>query len=157
MPKNRLTELLHDQAIGFELIHHPPDYSALEAAHDTHTPGSEFAKTVLINTDAGPVLAVLPAPRMVDFGKLAAVTGSREVRLAEENAIAELFPDCQVGAEPPFGKLYDMPVFVDEELATQEYITFNAGTHDEAMRIRFADYERLEHPTHASFAAPRGS
>ena len=154
MPKNRLTELLHDKAIGFELIHHPPDYSAMETAHDTHTPGAEFAKAVLVKTEDGPVLAVLPAPRMVDFAKLSEIVGSK-ARLAEENAIAELFPDCQVGAEPPFGQLYDMPVYVEEELAEQEYITFNAGTHDEAMRIRFADYEKLEHPKHARFAAPR--
>ncbi len=154
MPKNRLTELLHARAIGFELIHHPPDYSALEAAHDTHTPGAEFAKAVLVKTEEGPVLAVLPAPRMVDFAKFSQVVGC-DACLAEENAIAELFPDCQVGAEPPFGQLYGMPVYVDEELAQQEYITFNAGTHDEAMRIRFSDYEALEHPKHANFSVPR--
>jgi len=155
MPKNRLTEILNDAAIAYEVIHHNPDYSALEAAHDTHTPGAEFAKAVVLNTDDGPALAVLPAPRMVDLAAFAAIAGTEKVRLANENTIRELFPDCQVGAEPPFGRLYDMPVYLDEDLAGQEYITFNAGTHDEAIRIRYADYERLESPTHGCFARPR--
>lgn len=153
MLKNRLTTLLDDKRVGFELIHHEPDYSALETAEDTHTPGHAFAKCVVINTDKGPVLAVLPAPRRVDFEKFAGAVGQEHVALANEKTIAELFPDCEVGAEPPFGHLYGMPVYVDEELAGQEYITFNAGSHDEAMRIRYADFERLEHPTPARFSA----
>jgi Ala-tRNA(Pro) deacylase len=153
MLMNRLTKTLTDNAIGFEIIHHRQDYSALEAAEDTHTAGSEFAKCVVVDTEEGPALAVLPAPRMVDFARFSEVVGG-EVRLANENRIAELFPDCQVGAEPPFGHLYDLPVYVDEELAGEEYITFNAGSHDEAVRILYRDYERLEHPTHARFAAP---
>jgi len=155
MLKNRLTKILDEKSITYEIIHHTPDYSALEAAHHTHTPGAEFAKAVVLNTDAGPALAVVPAPCMVDLAKFATVVGTEEVRLASESTIAELFPDCQVGAEPPFGHLYDMPVYVDVSLAGREYITFNAGSHDEAIRIRFADYERLEHPTHAHIARPR--
>jgi len=151
MLKNRLTDVLNDKAIGYEVIHHQADYSAMEAAQDTHTPGKEFAKAVVIHTPAGPALAVLPAPRMVDFEKFAAVVGADEVRLATEDTLADLFPDCQTGAEPPFGHLYGMPVYVDEELVGEEYITFNAGSHDEAIRIRFADFEALEHPTHARF------
>jgi Ala-tRNA(Pro) deacylase len=155
MPRKRLTEILDEQGVAYEVIHHPPDYSALEAAHDTHTPGAGFVKAVVMNTKGGPVLAVLPAPAMVDLRKFAEVVGCDEVRLASENAIALLFPDCQIGAEPPFGQLYDMPVFLDESLAGEEFITFNAGTHDEAIRIRFADYDRLEEPTHARFSRPR--
>ena len=152
MLKNRLADVLSDKAIGYEIIHHEPDYSALETAEDTRTPGRGFAKSVVLNTPTGPALAVLAAPRMVDFEKFATVCGADEVRLANEDTIAELFPDCEVGAEPPFGHLYGVPVYVDEELADEEYITFNAGSHDEAIRIRFADFEALEHPTHARFS-----
>jgi Ala-tRNA(Pro) deacylase len=147
-------ELLHREAVGYELIHHEPDYTALEAANDTHTPGREFAKCVVIEAPVGPVLAVLPASRSVDLARFADLVGGSEVHLTEEGRIEALFPDCQVGAEPPFGRLYEMPVYVDEELARQEYITFNAGTHDESLRISFRDYERLERPTYAEFSVP---
>ncbi len=155
MLKNRLTDILDKKAIGYEVIHHRPDYSALETAHDTHTAGQEFAKAVMLKTSKGPVMAVLQAPRMVDVERFAEIVGADDVHLMTESAMAELFPDCQVGAEPPFGHLYGVPVYVDEPLAGEEFITFNAGSHDEAIRIRYADYERLEHPTHAEFSTPR--
>jgi Ala-tRNA(Pro) deacylase len=153
MLKNRLTEVLDDKDVRYELIHHRADYSALETAHDTHTPGREFAKSVVLTTSKGPYLAVLPAPLMVDVAGFAKVVGAEDVRLANEDTIAELFPDCDVGAEPPFGSLYGLRVVVDESLAGQEHITFNAGTHDEAIRMRFADFERLERPRRARVAA----
>ena len=90
---------------------------------------------------------------MVDIKRFARVIGADDVRLADEETIKGLFPDCEVGAEPPFGHLYGMPVFVEQSLTSEEYITFNAGSHDEAIRIRFEDYEKLEHPVHAHFAA----
>lgn len=155
MLKNRLTSLLATEDITFELIHHEPDYSALETAHDTHTPGIAFAKSVVLNTDDGPVLAVLPAPCLVDLGEFAREIGEEEVTLADERTISELFPDCAIGAEPPFGHLYGMPVYIDAALCVQDDITFNAGSHDEAMRIRYVDYERLEQPTRGHFATPR--
>lgn len=152
MLTNRLTEVLDSRAIGYEIIHHEADYSAMRAAADTHTPGGEFAKAVVLETRRGPALAVLPAPKMVDFEKFAAAAGTDVVCLADEQTVASLFPDCEVGAEPPFGHLYGVPVYLDESLATEEYITFNAGSHDEAIRLRFRDYEEIEHPTHAAFA-----
>ncbi len=155
MLKNRLTDVLDKKAIGYEVIHHRPDYSALETAQDTHTAGQEFAKAVLLSTPAGPVMAVLPAPCIVDVERFAKIVSADEVHLLPEGAMGDLFPDCQVGAEPPFGHLYGVPVYVDEGLAAEEYITFNAGSHDEAIRLRFRDYEGLEHPTRASFAIAR--
>ncbi len=155
MLKNRLTDVLDKHAIGYEVIHHPPDYSALETAHDTHTAGQEFAKPVLLKTPTGPVMAVVQAPRMVDLDQFAAAVDAAEVELMAESTMADLFPDCQVGAEPPFGHLYGVPVYVDDALAAEEFITFNAGSHSEAIRIRYRDYERLEHPNHATFAVPR--
>ena len=155
MLKNRLTDVLEKKAIPYEVIHHRPDYSALEAAEDTHTAGQEFAKAVMLTTSKGPVMAVVPAPRVVNVERLADIVDGEDVRLMSEKAMAKLFPDCQVGAEPPFGHLYGVPVYVDESLASEEFITFNAGSHEEAIRIRFRDYERLEHPRRAEFAAPR--
>ena len=152
MLKNRLTDVLEAKAIGYEVIHHVADYSALETAHDTHTPGAEFAKAVVLYAPDGPVMAVLPAPSRVDIERFGEVLGTDEVRLANEASLRALFPDCQLGAEPPFGHLYGMRVYVDESLADEEYITFNAGSHDEAIRLRFTDYERLESPTRALFA-----
>ena len=152
MRKNRLTQALDDRAVGYEVIHHVPDYSALDTAHDTHTPGAEFAKTVVVDTPAGPVLAVLPAPKRLDLARFADVVDADHVDLAPEVRLSQLFPDCQLGAEPPFGHLYGLPVFVDESLSGEEYITFNAGSHDEAIRMRFRDFTRLEHPRRASFA-----
>lgn len=154
MLKNRMTQVLDDASIGYEVIHHRVDYSAMETAHDTHTPGREFAKTVVLATPEGHVMAVLPATSRVDLLRFARAVGAAEVRLATEDELADLFPDCQVGAEPPFGRLYGVPVFVDASLADQEHITFNAGTHDEAIRMRFADYEKLEQPRRAAFVAP---
>ena len=153
MLKNRMTQMLDDAAVGYEVIHHRADYSAMETAEDTHTPGRQFAKSVVVSTPEGYAMAVLPATKRVDLPKFAQVVGSAEVGLATEDAIQALFPDCQVGAEPPFGRLYGLPVYVDESLAEQEQITFNAGTHDEAIRMRYTDYERLEQPRLARFAA----
>jgi Ala-tRNA(Pro) deacylase len=153
MLKNRLTDVLSEKAVAFEVIHHRSDYSALETAEDTHTPGREFAKAVVLTTPEGAALAVLPAPLMVDIHKVGEVLGLEDVRLASEATIAELFPDCEVGAEPPFGHLYGVPVVLEESLAEQEFITFNAGSHDEAIRMRRQDYEALEHPRRARFAA----
>lgn len=155
MLKNRLTDILDKRAIGYEIIHHPVDFSALETAHDTHTAGQEFAKPVLLKTPGGPVMAVLQAPRMVDLDQFAAALDVPAVELMAESTLADLFPDCQVGAEPPFGHLYELPVYIDEALAAEEYITFNAGSHSEAVRIRYRDYEKIERPTRATFAVPR--
>ena len=152
MLKSRLTKVLDDESIGYEVIHHRVDYSAMETAEDTHTPGREFAKTVVLSTPEGHVLAVLPATHRVDIRRLMQVIGTSELQLAGEGALEALFPDCQVGAEPPFGRLYGVPVFIEESLTRHETITFNAGSHDEAIRMRFADYEQLEQPRRARFA-----
>jgi Ala-tRNA(Pro) deacylase len=153
MLRNRATDVLDEAEIGYEVIHHRADYSAMETAEDTHTPGRQFAKVVVLTTPEGYVMAVLPATKRVDLPLFARIAGTAEVGLAGEDALASLFPDCQTGAEPPFGRPYCVPVYVEESLAEQETITFNAGTHDEAIRMRYADYERLERPRRARFAA----
>jgi Ala-tRNA(Pro) deacylase len=142
----RLKQFLDARHVGYEMIPHRPDYTAQETAADTHTPGQEFAKTVIVRVDRGYAMAVLPAHHKVNLRKLGQVAGARDVRLASEDEIARVCPDCAVGAEPPFGNLYEMPVYVSETLAEDDRITFNAGTHEEAVRMRYRDYETLVHP-----------
>jgi Ala-tRNA(Pro) deacylase len=110
--------------------------------------GSEVAKTVLLRADRGfqYVVAVLPAPRHVDLDRVATALGRSKLELATEVEIAEHCPDCEMGALPPFGSQYGMPTIVDEALAEDEEIVFEGNTHHESIRMRFADYRRLEQP-----------
>lgn len=147
MSLNRVTQMLEDEQVNYEVVHHHVDYTAQETAADTHTPGREFAKTVVLGLPGGHAMAVVPALFKVDLEKIRQGIGTRQVRLADEESMERLCPDCDVGAEPPFGNLYDLPVFVDPNLTKDEYITFNGGTHEDAIRMRFSDYERLVRPT----------
>jgi len=142
----RLTSFLDENGVDYETLHYPLDYTAQEKAADTHTPGIEFAKTVLVQVDDDYAMAVLPAHHRVDLEKLRSMLGAGRVRLAPENETAGLFPDCDVGAEPPFGNLYDLPVYLSSAMVDDEAITFSAGTHEHVMRMRFADFEMLVQP-----------
>src|SRR4029434_693114 len=113
--------------------------------------GKELAKTVVLWTGEEMILAVLPAPNHVGLDKLAAELG-RSVRLDTEQAVSSLSPDCELGAMPPLGSLYNLPVYVDESLAADQSIVFNAGTHRDAIRIRYDDFVRLAKPKVCSFA-----
>jgi len=139
---NRLTEHLDDAGVAYEIVHHKLDFSAQRTAADTHTPGRAFAKAVVLRTDQGYVLAVIPANLKIDFGKAHDLLGP-ETHLADEAVIAELFPDCEVGAEPPMGHLYGMQTYLSPQLRDDAFITFNAGTHHEAVRMRYVDFERV--------------
>ena len=112
--------------------------------------GKELAKTVVLLVGEEMILAVLPAPNRVRLDKLAAEVGN-PVRLATEQEFSSLFPDCELGAMPPFGSLYNLPVYVDESLAADEAIVFNAGTHRDAIRMRYDDFVRLTKPRVCSF------
>jgi Ala-tRNA(Pro) deacylase len=97
-------------------------------------------------------MLALPASYQVDLGKAATALGVKEVRLAEEEEFEDTFPDCEIGAMPPFGNLYGVPVYVDETLAEDETIVFRSGTHTDTMSVSYADFERLVEPTIAEFA-----
>jgi Ala-tRNA(Pro) deacylase len=115
-------------------------------AATTHVHGWELAKSVVVKVDGAFALAVLPAPAVVDLELLRRATGARKAVLANEREIESLFPGCELGAMPPFGNLYGLPVYVDLSLGADESIVFNAGTHTEAIRIAYADFDRLAHP-----------
>jgi Ala-tRNA(Pro) deacylase len=150
---NRVTSLLDRQGVAYRVVHHRQDFTAQKTAQDTNTPGWEFAKAVIVSADGDDVMVVLPAPRHVDLAKVKEALGARKAHLVEEHRIRLLFPDCELGAEPPFGNLYNMPVYVSPELSNDEYITFNAGTHMEAIRMRYDDFAELVHPVAADLAA----
>ena len=147
----RLKELLDKNKVRYTTMTHSPAYTAQAAAATLHVPGQELAKTVVVKAGEEMVLAVLPASYHVNLKKLGEILG-KPVRLATEDEFAGLFPDCELGAMPPFGVLYGLPVVADKVLAEDEEIVFNAGTHRDAIRMRFEDFEKLAKPQLASFA-----
>jgi Ala-tRNA(Pro) deacylase len=143
----RLQQLLDAAGVEYTQIHHRRDFQAEQTARDTFTPAEEFAKTVFVWIDGNPAMAVLPADKHLSTTKLRKATGAKRVRVATEADATTLCGDCEPGAAPPFGVLYDLPVFASRALEADEEITFNGGTHDQAIRMRFADWKRLARPT----------
>ena len=148
----RVRELLDANDVEYEVLHHRRDYTASEAAADTHTPGRQFAKAVIVHVAGGFAMAVLPSHHVVDTERLSFALGGKEVRLASEEEIGKLIPDCEEGAIPPFGNLYGMPVYVSPGLATSESITCVAGSHADAIRLPWRDYARLVRPRALDFS-----
>lgn len=146
MPVDRLKQFLEENHVKFVTIRHSPAFTAQEIAALAHVPGKELAKTVMVKIDGELAMAVLPAPDKVSAEKLRQVTGAKAVELASEDDFAEAFPNCEVGAMPPFGNLWGMYVFVDERLREDEHIAFNAGSHTELVKLSYADFERLVTP-----------
>jgi Ala-tRNA(Pro) deacylase len=148
----RIEDLLSSRHVPFERLPHRTTYTANHMAQALHIPGREVAKTVLLRTDQGYALAVLPATHRVDLEEASRELGVGRVELATEEEMERLFPDCERGAIPPFGSLYHLPTLVDETLAEDERIAFEAQNHEEALCISYRDYEELEHPRKGHFA-----
>lgn len=148
----RLQAYLRENQVPFQVQHHPTAYTAQEVAASEHVPGKLMAKTVIVFADGKTVMLVLPATQRVDLEKATAVLGAEDVRLAEEREFAAAFPDCDVGAMPPFGNLYDLPVWVDPSLAEDEWFVFRAGSHTDTMSLKYADFERLVKPAVADYS-----
>jgi Ala-tRNA(Pro) deacylase len=147
----RLKNLLDENHIPYTPMAHTTAYTAQGAAATMKISGKELAKTLVLRVGEDTVLAVLPAAHHASLEKLGGLLG-KPVRLATEQEFCDLFPDCELGAMPPFGELYGLPVYVDESLAADEEIVFNAGTHHDAIRLRYADFARLVKPVVAAFA-----
>jgi Ala-tRNA(Pro) deacylase len=150
MPE-RLESHLDQHDTTYSLILHAPTHSAQVAASFMHFPGKEVAKTVALCAGEKVLLAILPASYHINLEKLSAIVGGR-VQLLEQERCNEMFPDCETGAIPPFGELYDVPVFLDEALAEDAEIVFSAGTLSESVRMSSADFVRLVKPRICSFA-----
>ena len=147
-----LREFLAAEKVNYQQDFHRTAYTAQQVAAEEHIPGRIMAKTVVFKADDHYVLAVLPASLRVDMAKLKASLGSKEIHLAPELAFGGLFPDCEVGAMPPFGNLYGVPVYVDRSLAEDDEIVFNAGTHQDTIRMKYSDFSRLTHLRVLEFA-----
>jgi Ala-tRNA(Pro) deacylase len=154
MPAKRLIEFLDDRKVKYVKISHSMAYTAQEIAASAHVPGNELAKTVIVKIDGNPAMAVLSASRRVDLERLRDATGATKVELTTEQEFKGRFPDCEPGAMPPFGHLYDMDVYVDDALAEDEEIAFNAGLHTELVRMKFTDFKKLERPKLVKFGTP---
>ncbi len=147
----KLDEMLQQRRVPFEHLHHRPAYTANRTAQMLHVPGQEVAKTVVLRVDGRYVLAVLPATHRIDLEQVRQDLGADRVEMASEPEMDRLFPDCERGAVPPFGSLYQLETLVDESLAADERIVFDAQSHEDAIRMSFQDYEAMEHPRRGHF------
>ena len=149
-----ISHYLEQHGVRFSVVAHPVAYTAQEEAAVTHVPGREWAKAVVCMVDDVPVLAVLPADHLVDLERFRVACGASSVRLASESELQPLYSDCELGAMPPLGPLYRQPVMVDRSLTADPEIVFNAGSHREAIRMRYRDFEDLVKPQVADFGVP---
>jgi Ala-tRNA(Pro) deacylase len=152
MPSQRLMDYLDQHSIKYTTMRHSLAYTAQEIAAASHIPGKIFAKTVMINVKGKLAMAVLPASYKIDFDQLKKAIGCDSVRLAHEKEFLNLFPDCEVGAMPPFGNLYGMDVYVAHSIADEIEIAFNSCTHSELLQMKYIDFEELVKPKVIKFS-----
>lgn len=148
----KLKDVLEKNAVSYEVGFHPEVFTAQEIAAAQHIPGKEMVKVVMVKADGKMLMLVLPASYQIDMKKLKKVLKAKKVGIAKEKQFEELFPDCEVGAMPPFGNLYNLEVWVDQVLTEDASIVFQAGNHIETMRIKYSDYARLVNPKVGDFS-----
>jgi Ala-tRNA(Pro) deacylase len=148
----KLKRFLDKSGVEYSTENHPTAFTAQEVAASAHVKGREMVKCVMVDVDGRDVMAATTASQRVNLNRLREALDARRVRLENENEFRALFDDCEVGAMPPFGNLYGVPVVVDEALREDAEIVFNAGDHETVLRMHYADFERLVHPTTAAIA-----
>jgi Ala-tRNA(Pro) deacylase len=146
MAKQTIREYLDENHINYSIIQHTPAYTAPEVAANCHIPGKYVAKVVIVKIDGKFAMVIEPAHQKVNLKSLRELTGSNQVELANEYEFRDYFPDCELGAMPPFGNLYDMDVYVAESLTMDDQIAFNACNHSELIKMSYHDFEKLVHP-----------
>jgi Ala-tRNA(Pro) deacylase len=151
MSLKRLTEFLEHEHVKYSTLTHSPAFTAQEIAACAHVSGKELAKTVVVRVDGRLALAVAPADRRIALAELGKAAGDANARFASENEFKDSFPDCELGAMPPFGNLYGMEVYLAQPLTEDEEIAFNAGSHTELIKMPLHDFERLVKPKVANF------
>lgn len=152
MPLKKLIDYLEENQIQFTRIIHSTAFTAQIIAHRAHISGNYLAKTVILKTnDLKFIMAVIPANYQIDLKKISEIYGE-SLELASEEEFRNLFPGCETGAMPPFGNLFDLPVYVSETLSCTEEIAFNAGNHRELLQLKCADFKNLVNPTIAAFS-----
>jgi Ala-tRNA(Pro) deacylase len=155
MPAQRLKGFLDLNKIKYVSVVHSEAYTAQEIAELTHIAGKELAKTVIVKKDGQMTMAVLPASHKIDWDLLKEATGADKIELAEEKEFEGMFPDCDIGAMPPFGNLYGMEVYVEESLTKDREIAFNSGSHIELVKLSYEDFSRLIKPKVIRFSSVR--
>lgn len=152
MPAETLTQYLEENEVNFQIVRHERAFTAQEAAAAAHIPGDAVAKAVMVIVDGEMGMAVLPASYRVNLDLLKDQLDADQVRMATEKEFKDRFPDCDVGALPPFGNLYGIPIYAEERLSKQIDLAFCGGTHTELIRMPFEDFKRLAEPTILEFA-----
>jgi Ala-tRNA(Pro) deacylase len=154
LPLNKLKEFLDSSLVAYEVLTHPVVFTAQQLAAAQHVKGKQLAKVVVARSGPEFIMIVLPAPYHVGLQRARAAIGRQDLEIARESEFASLFAGCEQGAMPPFGNLYNVPVWVDESLAQDEEIVFNACTHTQAIKMKYSDFARLVHPTVAILRMP---
>ena len=150
IPK-QLIDCLKENKVDYEILHHPEAVTAQRIAQAEHVKGRHHAKIVMVKSGEQHLMTVLPADHQIDLKRLKKAIG-KAVSLDSEQDFKPLFPDCAVGAMPPFGNLYGVPTYVDKSLSQEEYIVFEAGTHTDAIKLSYRDYEKIAKPRVEDFA-----
>jgi Ala-tRNA(Pro) deacylase len=153
----RVIEFLDKSKVKYKVNEHHATFTAQHLAAEEHEPGKYVAKPVIVKADDKYVVCVLAAPYKADLGALKKQLGVKKAVLADETEIGKLFPDCDLGAEPPFGNLYDLPTVMDKVLEKDDHIVFQAGSHEKAIRMSMADYRKLVQPKILEFSYPMTS
>jgi Ala-tRNA(Pro) deacylase len=148
-------DYLKHNNVQYEVIEHVPAFSAHEVAVVSHVPEKDLAKTLIVNADGKFYMVIMPADHRLDDHLLHDVLKAKHVHLASEEDLQQIFPDCEVGAMPPFGNLYALPVFTDKAMADDDVIVFNACSHTKSIRLKMYDYLRLVKPVIAEFSQSR--
>jgi Ala-tRNA(Pro) deacylase len=146
MPLKKLVDYLDEHGKKYVVVKHSPAFTAQEVAASAHIPGKLMVKTVMVKADGVMKMVVLPSTHHVDFDAIQDAFGVDEVELATEPEFENMFPDCELGAMPPFGNFYNMETLVAKVLTEDEEIVFNAGTHKELVKMNYQDFEELVKP-----------
>ncbi len=148
----RVIEFLDKEGVRYEQTLHKPSFTAQHMAAEEHERGRYVAKPVVVKADGKCVMCVLSACYKIDLRNLKSQLGAKSLELVEEDRMGKLFPDCELGAEPPFGNLYDMPTIMDKALEKDDHIIFQAGSHEKAIRMSMKDYRKLVAPEVLEFS-----
>jgi len=152
---NKLKKVLDEAKICYEVYNHRLSFTAQETAETLHNSGKEMAKVVVLKANGNFAMAVVPGNRMVNLKKVRRALAARDVSVASEKEFGALFPGCEIGAMPPFGRLFGLPVYVDPALEAEEEIFFNAGNHQQTVKMSYADFKKLVNPVIISLTEAR--
>jgi len=155
MPIKKLKDFLDKNKVKYVAISHSKAYTAMEIAASAHIAGKELAKTVMVKIDGKMAMVVVPASQKVDVDLLQKAVKAKKVEIANEAEFKDLFPDCELGAMPPFGNLYGLDVYTAKSLTEDEEIAFNAGSFTELIKLPYKDYEKLVKPKVGKFSAAK--